>query len=377
MLLSVLITLITIFPPTNVRAFDTPNDAGGSITITWELSKDDSLLLYYEVMRSTELSGKYEFISRALPGSNVFEDKDVETGKQYYYFVKAVTEEEQANSEVSGPAIATAQWFHHGRWSTLILGIIFCSAVVWFIRRARKDTSLFVRKIPGLEAVDEAIGRSTELGKPILYILGLGTLSDATGGVATLAALSILRRVARKAAEYDTPIIVPCFDPVVMAIAQDTVKQAHMEVGRPDTFKEDSVYFLTADQFGYAAGCDGIMLRERPGAIFLQGYFYAESLILAETGRSVGAIQIAGTSATLQLPFFVAACDYTLIGEELFAAAAYLGREPLMLGSIKGEDLSKLVIGILIVVGVVLSSLAILRPGLSNWASSFINWFTP
>ncbi len=99
------------------------------------------------------------------------------------------------------------------------------------------------------------------------------------------------------------------------------------------------VYYLTDDQFGYAAGVDGLFLRQKPATIFYQGAFFAESLILAETGNSIGAIQIAGTAMPAQLPFFVAACDYTLIGEELFAASAYLSREPKLLGSLKGQDI--------------------------------------
>jgi len=65
------------------------------------------------------------------------------------------------------------------------------------------------------------------------------------------------------------------------------------------------------------------MLREKPAANFFMGMFYAESLILAETGNRTGAIQIAGTDADTQLPFFITACDYTLMGEELYAASAY------------------------------------------------------
>ena len=83
------------------------------------------------------------------------------------------------------------------------------------------------------------------------------------------------------------------------------------------------------------------MVREKPGANLLLGMFYAESLVLAETGASVGAIQIAGTDAISQLPFFVTACDYTIIGEELYAASAYIGREPTLLGSLKGQDSSR------------------------------------
>jgi len=87
------------------------------------------------------------------------------------------------------------------------------------------------------------------------------------------------------------------------------------------------VHYLTDDQFAYAAGVNGIMIREKPAACLYMGKFYAESLILAETGNSIGAIQIAGTASQAQIPFFVTACDYTLIGEEFFAASAYLSQD--------------------------------------------------
>jgi hypothetical protein len=147
-----------------------------------------------------------------------------------------------------------------------------------------------------------------------------------------------------------------------------------MEVGRPDTYDESKIFYLTQDQFGYAAGVDGIMVREKPGAVFLQGWFYAEALLLAETGASIGAIQIAGTPATGQLPFFIASCDYTLIGEEMYAASSYLSREPTLLGSIKGEDYSKAIIIALIGVGILLATLSNFGI-LGNWSSSFANWF--
>ncbi|MEO0232224.1 MAG: DUF6754 domain-containing protein, partial [candidate division WOR-3 bacterium] len=162
------------------------------------------------------------------------------------------------------------------------------------------------------------------------------------------------------AGEYEVDIIVPCYDPVVFVAAQETVKEGFIEAGRPDLYKEGNVFFLSYDQFGYAAGCDGIMVRERPGAIFLQGYFYAESLILAETGNSIGAIQISGTTAVTQLPFFIAATDYTLIGEEMYAASAYLTRDPLSLATIKGEDYVKALLIIIVIAGLILETIAFL-----------------
>jgi hypothetical protein len=86
------------------------------------------------------------------------------------------------------------------------------------------------------------------------------------------------------------------------------------------------------------------MVREQPAANFFMGAYYAESLLLAEPGAATGAIQIAGTDSDHQLPFFITACDYTLIGEELYAASAYLSREPALVGTLRGQDIGKGVI---------------------------------
>jgi hypothetical protein len=68
---------------------------------------------------------------------------------------------------------------------------------------------------------------------------------------------------------------------------------------------------------------------------------------------------MAGTAMPSQLPFFVAACDYTLIGEELFAASAYLSRDPKQLGSLKGQDIGKLVFLFSIIIGCILETAGI------------------
>jgi hypothetical protein len=170
--------------------------------------------------------------------------------------------------------------------------------------------------------------------------------------------------VAQLTAEYDTWIEVPVCKSLVMITARETVKESYAKAGRPDAFNEDQVHYLTDDQFGYAAAIDGMFVREKPAAVFYMGAFFAESLIMAETGNSIGAIQIAGTGQPAQLPFFVAACDYTLIGEELFAASAYLSKEPKLLGSLKGQDMGKAVILVAIILGLLLESFNLFK--LSN-----------
>jgi len=253
---------------------------------------------------------------------------------------------------LSASAHANAfKWF---RMNTLVFALVFSGIVLCFIHVARRNPNLFLRKIAGLDAVEEAIGRATEMGRPAFYIHGYG----GPGSMSVIAAINILSRVARQAADYDTRIRVMNLDPIVTAVSQEVVQQAYIEAGRPDAYDADDVAFMTAEQFSYAAAVAGRMVREKPAAIFLMGYFMAESLLLAETGASTGAIQVAGTDAEHQLPFFITTCDYTLIGEELYAASAYLSREPRMLGSLRGQDVGKAFMMVAIVLGVIVLTTA-------------------
>lgn len=238
------------------------------------------------------------------------------------------------------------QFFNTARLNVLIAFIVYGALLLWFIYHARKGRELFIRKISGLEAVEEAVGRATEMGKPILYVPGLAPID----AISTIASMNILFQVAKKTAEYNTTLLVPNRDPVVYTVAREVVKEAYTDASRPDAFNPDNVYFLTQDQFGYTSAVCGTMVRDKPATNLFIGYFWAESLVLAETGATTGAIQIAGTDSIFQLPFFIVACDYTLIGEELYAASAYLSREPLLLGSLKGQDWGKMIIlGVLII----------------------------
>ncbi|MCY3741693.1 MAG: hypothetical protein OXH00_11795 [Candidatus Poribacteria bacterium] len=337
--------------PSNVTAVDTPNDDGSSITIKWDAAAEDTGISGYQILRQIA-DGELEEIGELLPaGTTTYVDSAIEKGNIYTYIVRVISETEATvDSEQTAPVKGTGEWFHTEKTPLFIAMLLFSAAIVWNIYNARSGKEVFVRRIPGLEAVDEAIGRATEMGRSILYVLGLGGVS----GVATVASMTILAQVARRTADYETPLRVPCNDPIVMNVVREMVKTAYLEEGHPDAYNEENIFFLTEDQFAYAAGVDGIMVREKPATVFLQGSFAAESLILAETGNSIGAIQIAGTDSEHQLPFFIAACDYTLIGEELYAASAYLSKEPMLLGSLRGQDWGKVLIFGAIALGVIL-----------------------
>ncbi len=333
--------------PVKLRAADTLNDKGGSITLTFQGLPQDTTEAEYEILRSAEDESSFQLVGRVSSRDTKFIDTNVKDGVEYLYLLKVTKEDDVLFSAVCGPVVSKGQWFNTQRINVL-LGIVVCFLfILSFILYGKRGKKLYIRPISGLQAMDNAIGRATEMGKPILYSSGLGKMDR----VATMASMNVLSSVAEKTAEYNTPLIFPNYDPVVMTTAQEVVFEAYSKAGHPEAYNPDNIFFITQSQFGYAAAVDGIMTRQLPATNLFFGTFEAEALILAETGNSIGALQIAGTDSTIQLSFFIVACDYTLIGEELFVASGYLTRDPQVLGSIKGQDFLKALVVLLILIG--------------------------
>ncbi len=328
-------------------AKDTPCDDGTAIDLSWETCPITEYVTIYRMNDDSE----WEEIAKINQSSGTYKDSELEINKEYHYRLQVHFIDDDLFFEAS--AITIEQWFNTNKLGFLVILLLICFAIIYYIIAAQRGKEFFIRRISGLDSMEEAIGRATEKGKPILFVPGISDLDN----IETIASLTILSQLAEKSAEYGTELIVPCRFSMVLSAAKEVVQEAYIRAGRADAYKADNIFYLTDDQFGFVAGIDGIMLREQPAANFFLGSFYAESLILAETGFSTGAIQTAGTAQAHQLPFFVVSCDYTLIGEELFAASAYLSKNPQQLGSLKGHDFGKLVIIILIIVGVILEIL--------------------
>ncbi len=252
-------------------------------------------------------------------------------------------------SEAQGVLFFAPEMF----WDFVFIAMLF-AAVFVMIQRTRAGLPVPpIRRIAGLEAIEEAIGRSTEMGRPIHFSPGMSTF-----GSQMYAGLAVLSYVAKMAAQYDTKLIVSIRRPQIQPVALEIVKQAYLEAGRPDAFNRDDVRYLSDWQFSYTAAVMGIIEREKPAANLLIGYWMAEALVLAEAGAEAGCIQIGANTNIFQIHFFIVACDYTLIGEELFAASAYLSKEPILTGTVVAQDMAKYAFGILIVVGTVWATVA-------------------
>src|SRR5690606_1380642 len=153
--------------------------------------------------------------------------------------------------------------------------VLFLGLVAIYLQLALRGKGLFIRRIAGLDAMEEAVGRATAMGTPVLSVPGI----DAANDIQKIYSMAIPNSVAKMVARYDTELIVPICKAVVVPLAEETVRAGYLDQGRPDGFRPDNVRFLSDEQFAFTAAVNGIMLRERPAANIFLGSFFAESLM--------------------------------------------------------------------------------------------------
>ena len=276
------------------------------------------------------------------------------------------------NAEAPGyPAISQTFFsLNEKRTSVLYFFIMLAAAVISSLIAARFNKNIFVRKLRAVAEIEDAIGRAAEMGRPALYLTGLYDMN----ALPTMASIEILSYVAEKTAAYETKLMVPCCRSLVMNAARETVRGSFIRTGREALYDAENIRYITDDQWGFVSAVTGIMKREKPAACFYFGQFVSESLIYAETGHCIGAVQIAGTNEFSQIPFFVVACDFCLIGEELYAASAYFSKKNADAGSLRGMDICKILLVMIILAGVISETLYAIEPdkfhGLKNFKAS-------
>lgn len=223
------------------------------------------------------------------------------------------------------------------------------------IRRAGKKLPT-IRRMAALDAIEEVVGRATETRRPILFTQGMGggdTLYSSEGGPQIVAGLSVLSYVSRLAAKYNAKLICTVGYADVYLPTIETVRSGFLAEGHPEAFREEDIRYVGATQGSYASSNMDLIRSEQVAGTVIIGPLWAESLMMLFNAADIGAIQVAGTSYTHQMPFVAAVADYSLIGEEIFAAGAYISKDPGLLGSIFGEDIVKTISIALTIIAVI------------------------
>lgn len=236
----------------------------------------------------------------------------------------------------------------HADWFVAALMAAMMGSVLYGLWRARRGHVPFIRRIAGVAALDEAVERATEMGRPVVFGMGNGDIRS----IEIHASLPVLAYVARLAARLRTPFTVLVRSPDVFPITEEVVRQAYVAEGVPDHFHPaDQVQFLSSDSVIYSLGTARLIEEAKAGCAVFFGAFDFAALLMAEPGARMGVLQIAGDPSLFQIPFFVCTCDQTIIGEEYYAAGAYLSSEAGARATLRSQDLIKAVFALLILAG--------------------------
>jgi hypothetical protein len=223
-------------------------------------------------------------------------------------------------------------------------------------RRVQEGHLPDLRSILPFNVLQGVTARAIETGRAVHVSLGLGGItSDVTAD--SLAGLSVLEYLAdQSAAAGETPIVTMA-DPTLLPLVQDVIRRPYGTDRDVAAQAARRVRWVAPEPAAYAAGVMGTLGGEAVDANVMIGGFGDEYLLMGEAANRRKIVHIGGASDPNVVPFVFATADQTLMGEDMYAAGAYLGHKPWHIGSLLAQDFMRWCIVTVIVIVVVANTL--------------------
>ena len=242
-----------------------------------------------------------------------------------------------------------------GRTLGLLALVVIVGSILYFMQRSYSGKIPNLRRLQAVDAIEEIIGRCVEMGRPAWYLMDNVNMTSPSILAPTVAAFQILAYTSRMAARLGVKFFVPVTQGLAYSIANDIVEEAYKAEGKLEDFDPFSTVMYLPD------GADRMyiinnMWSQGVAGVFFLGSWYHKAVIFTENAARVGALTLGATATTHNIPFLVAICDYSIIGEELYALGAYVSQDPTQTSSLAGQDIGKYVALIVILLGSILAT---------------------
>lgn len=224
---------------------------------------------------------------------------------------------------------------------------------------ARKGAAPAIfRNIEAFQSLPDTVGRAVETGRRLHISLGSGSVGGQDTAPA-LAGLTVLDQISAVAVVSDKPPVVTTADGTAMLLAQDVLRQVYTRQNALPRYDPTSarVAGLSADSFG--AALTSLVKDESVGGTILIGSVGPEAVLFTEAGQRENITTLAGSDDPATQALLFAAADYPLIGEDLFAGGAYIGRQPAHIASLRAQDVLRIAIGVVIIVGFIAKTIGL------------------
>ncbi len=241
---------------------------------------------------------------------------------------------------------------------TLIVTII----VTQFVRRRRGLYTL--RDIAAFQRLPSMIGEAIESNRPVHVSLG----NAALGGESTLVALAnaeLMYQVARRAVIGTAAPIFTVGDSSALPLAQDTLRRAYASRGLVSSAPYSSARWYPGNgghALALAAALSATLADDKVGANVLGGSFGTELALVGYAAARRNQSIIATSNLLEGQAVAWVMSDEALIGEEVFAAGAYLGDSSSQIAGVVTQDVLRLLL-----------ILAILIPTVIKLGDTFLN----
>ena len=234
-----------------------------------------------------------------------------------------------------------------GRLTGLVFLLALAILLYYFMDKAAKGKPETIRRLPAFDAMEEAVGRAVEQGRPVLTTYSFRDQFDAP----TMVGLETVRYTSKLTTQKGGDMLVGAGAARTLPVAMENYRLGCLEGEVPELYNGANVHFFTKQQWAYASGVMGLMQREQPGACIFIGPFLVEGIHLGINSRRINTMAIGGNTSYSMGAFMFVTMDYVLLGEEMFAAGAYMTEDPVNISGIAAEDVMKWVICGILVVG--------------------------
>ncbi len=231
-------------------------------------------------------------------------------------------------------------------WAVLTIAI----AATLIGRMIARHRTLSLRRIPAYVVLPEMAADAVESDYQIHFSLG----SSGVGQLSTVAALAsaelVYRLTQRLAIARHSPIIT-LSDPVTLPLAHDTLRRAYEYRQRLDSYHTTAAIWFPqgARSLAFAAGASSLAADIDASSNVLLGRFGVETALLGESSLRHDQALIVHSDHLQGQAIAYAQADHVLLGEELYAGAAYMHGRAVDMGTVIAMDFLRwlVILGIL------------------------------
>ncbi len=206
------------------------------------------------------------------------------------------------------------------------------------LTRLRRKSTPRLRPITALTRLYQAFGLSVEDGTRLLLALGGGSILT-RHAAAAFAGLGLLREVAQKASVSDRPPVAISGEAPLALLSQDSLQAGYRSIGAAEYYQPANGRLGGLTPFSAAAATMTIIGDEQVSAVALIGHFGIEAALISDAADRAGSTLLGASSDPAAQSALYATASETLIGEELFAAPAYLSGRASFVAGLTVQDI--------------------------------------